>query len=1127
MKLKSLYTLLLLSLSVYTLRADDGNIDFIQNKNQFPEQVRFKADIPGGAVFLTQTGFTYSYYKASDLTRIHDLKHDNKRVENEPVHMHAYQVQFANANKAATLTEEGLQPYYNNYFIGNDSRKWAGHVPLFKKVIWHDIYADIDAVVYSKETSLKYDFIVRPNADVNQILLEYNGVHPEIKKDGSLLIKTSVNSLIEQAPYAYQMVDGKEVEVVCHFKKAVDGKIGFEFPQGYNKNLPLIIDPVLVFSTFSGSTVNTYGYSATYDNLGNLYAGGECFGVGWPYSLGAFQINFGGMVDAGINKYNANGTVRIYSTYFGGNATDLPNNMMVNLNDELVVCGSTLSSNLATTSGCFDNTYNGNFDIFIARFSVDGSQLKAATYLGGAADDAYNTFALSPNYGDANRGEVFTANNGNIYIANSSSSPNYPVTTNAYQSANAGQQDAVISELDSSLSTLIYSTYLGGNSNDAAFSLLLNSSNQIVVCGGTQSANFPTTAGAFKTAAPGGTDGFVSILSISLGLTHSTFLGTSFYDHAFKVQKDAADNILVLGQTDKTSDYPISTGAYAVTGGNIFIHKLNATLTASLASTRMGNTTASNSQDFVPTAFMYDLCGNTYFSGFFSMVTSPLTSNAYQTTPGSFWLGVLGPNFTSLLYSTYYGTQGTHVDGGSSRFDPTGIVYHSACTSDANFPTTPGVVAPVKLNNQWDVASFKLDMGMGAVDANFILANNAKDTGCADYHVVFENLSTGATGYNWSFGDGTTSTAVNPDHTFAEGTYLVTLVASKATGCNLADTASKLIVVKNTMKPLLHLRDTFLCDTPIVLQLNSNVSNPNNAFNYHWEPTSAITSNPNQPQVTVNPALSGAFSVYVGNVSVGECVDSAEGVIHVRLNDYSTMTVTPIDTSICPGDTLMIRAFGGRTVYWSPNERIENTEAMTTHVWPNKNIVYAALITNDSGCSITRNVTVKMLPPINLYAGIDKEIKRGESTQIMAHADGPFYWTPAGIIIPGNSLNPTVTPDTTTTYYLHSTSLEGCHNMDSVTVYVTNAMLPNAFSPNGDGTNDLFRLTIKDERVHLKDFNVYNRYGQRVFYTRNVTEGWDGNFNFAKCELGTYFYLVHYIIGEKTYTLKGDVTLIR
>ncbi len=1122
--MKILYLLCLLGLAAPGLFAKDGNIDFVKNKNQFPEQVRYKASLPGGAVFLTQTGFTYNYYKTEDLARIHELKHEGKDVDKEPVHFHAYRVSFSNARKDAGMLEEGILPYYHNYFIGNDPSHWAGGVPLYKKITWQGLYEGIDASVYSRETSLKYDFIVKPGADAAKIVLAFEGVQPRLLADGSLQIRTAVNTITEQAPYVYQVIDGKEMAVKARYKILNGNRITFDFPEGYNKAYTLIIDPVLVFSTFSGSTVNTYGFSATYDASGNLYAGGECFGVGWPVTLNSFQGTYGTGVDAGINKYSSTGSTLVYSTYYGGSGSDLPNNMMVNANGELVICGTTSSANLPLSAGCYDNSYGGNTDIYIARFNNNGTQLKAATYLGGNNTDGLNGGSLSPNYGDANRGEVLTAANGNIYIASSSRSPDFPVTATAMQSSLGGGQDGVVCRLDSNLSTLYYSTYIGGLGEDAAFSLVLNSTGEVAICGGTTSSNFPTTTGALHTTNQGGTDGFVSIINMTSGLARSTYLGTNLYDHAFKIQIDPLDDIFVMGQT--VGAYPVSTGVFSVPNGDIFISKLNPTLSTMMLSTRMGNPVVGTSAGFVPTAFMHDNCGNTYLSGFGAGTNSPLSPNAYQTAPGSFWLGALGPGFTNLLYGTFFGPQGTHVDGGTSRFDPQGIIYHSACTANSAFPTTPGAAFPVKLNQAWDIASYKFNMEVGEVMAAFALANNARDTGCAPYEVTFDNNSAGATNYLWDFGDGDSSTAFSPTHTFAEGTYTITLVASRANGCNLADTATMNIFVKHTDKPLLSLSDTFLCD-PVPIDILAKVSNLTAAMSFRWEPVSAIMTNPNRAGVTVNPALSTTYTVFVGNAAIGDCVDTAVGTVTISLFDYSNMKALPLDTTICPRDTILLRAYGGTKYLWSPDVTIEDIRTAFTTVWPEKNTNYKVLIANDSGCKIERTVAIKMLPPVVIDAGEDQDIKLGESTQLDGRAGGTFVWTPAGSVYPDNILNPVVAPEKTTTYYFTVISTDGCLATDSVTIHVTNAFLPNAFSPNGDGNNDLFKLAIQDERVKLKDFSVYNRYGQRVFYTKNVLEGWDGAYNGNKADMGVYFYLVRYKIGARDYSLKGDVTLIR
>jgi gliding motility-associated-like protein len=257
----------------------------------------------------------------------------------------------------------------------------------------------------------------------------------------------------------------------------------------------------------------------------------------------------------------------------------------------------------------------------------------------------------------------------------------------------------------------------------------------------------------------------------------------------------------------------------------------------------------------------------------------------------------------------------------------------------------------------------------------------------------------------------------------------------------------------------------------------------------------------------VNTALSNTFTVYVSNAATGECVDTAMGTVHISLFDYSNMTALPLDTTVCPGDTILVRAYGGTQYLWSPNENIADINVPFTDVWPSREMGYKVLIQNDSNCKIERTVLIHFYPSVNIDAGNDQDIKIGESTTLDARAMGTLLWTPAGIVNPSNARNPTVNPDKTTTYYLTVISVEGCVSYDSVTVHVTDAILPNAFSPNGDGLNDIFKLVPKDERVHLKDFSVYNRFGQKVFFTREVTEGWDGRFYGKVADLGTYLFL--------------------
>src|SRR5690606_18562868 len=301
-------------------------LSFIENRGQWDGGFSYKAGIPGGNLYVFQNKLLFDYYNVKDYERIHELtcgtnKKSLDEVGNEIINLHAYAVEFIGANKQTSYINENRRSYFHNYFLGNDPSKWQSKVGLFGSVIQKGLYNGIDFKIYTADgkISMKYDFVVAPGANPNQIKLKYDGVTPLLKEDGSLLIKTSVNEVSESAPYTYQIINGKKIEVASRYVLK-NNELSFEFPNGYNNAFELVIDPDLIFATFSGAiTSQMYSFATTYDETSCLYAGARAHGVGLPVTTGSYQINFaGGSHDVGINKYNPLGTGLIYSTYFGG-----------------------------------------------------------------------------------------------------------------------------------------------------------------------------------------------------------------------------------------------------------------------------------------------------------------------------------------------------------------------------------------------------------------------------------------------------------------------------------------------------------------------------------------------------------------------------------------------------------------------------------------------------------------------------------------------------------------------------------------------------------------------------------------------------------------------------------------
>lgn len=1030
----------------------DRILHFIANQNQWDAHVRYKAPLPGGALFLTGSGFTYNFYQAADLERIHNLKQARNAADpyEEPVRGHAYKVNFVGADTQSLIVPHGLEPFYHNYFLGNDPARWAGHVPLFKGVSYQQLYPGISLDVYSKGQSIKYDFNLAAGADYRQIVLQFEGVQPQLLPNGNLQIRTSVNELEEAAPYAYQVIAGKETQVPCRYLLDTEHQLlRFTFPKGYNNTYPLVIDPILVFGSYSGGAGVSFGFSATYDALGNLYAGAECFEVGWPTTTGAYQLKYKSGVDIGINKYNARGTALHYATYYGGASIDLPNNMIVNEQQELVICGATASRNLPVTPGCFAATNSNGYDLYVAHFNAQGSELIGATYIGGSDSDGVNTVALSPNYGDANRGEVFVDSAGYIYVAASTLSQNFPVTAGAYQTQSGGKQDGVFFKLNADCSQLLYSTYLGGAGHDACFSMVPDRKGNFVLVGGTQSANFPTTPGVLHAGLQGGTDGFITILNVKTGLIASTFLGTDQYDHAFKVQADASGRVYVLGQTD--GNYPITNGVYHFKDGDIFIDEINPDLRSSLRSTRLGNRQDRQGLTgrFVPTAFMNDQCGKTYLCGYYVNHNLPVTSGALSDSTdlsSQVWLGVLEKDFDSLYFATYI-PGANHVDGGTSRFDPRGIVYHSVCTRDLNFPTTANAFSPQKASNlnAYDCASFKFNFETMGVWAKFELDAQSVDSGCVPLTVGFHNTSADALTYYWDFGDGSPQSSLpDPKHTFTKpGVYKVQLFAFNPETCITQDTFEMKIRVFGADTPILRLEDTVVCHGQAVV-LKVEVLNPGPGTTYAWEPPAAVIADGDKQSVKVNTAISKDFKVTVTHKD-GACFSSSTAQAHIEVFDPLAFKILTPDTTICAGQSLLLQAAGDTSFQyqWTPQQDIADPFKPSTQATPGSTRTYRLTVTNGICVPEQMSVRVQVEPVPQVNVGADTVLCSYDTLQLFAAVQPAsfspytYQWTPPDHLDSRASAHPVFKGGKSSNLVVTVRTPAGCSGRDTIqlTVY--------------------------------------------------------------------------------------------
>lgn len=977
---------------------------------------------------MERNALTFNFYDKKKHRSLH-MRSKGKIEEKDLIfNGHVYKMHFLGANPQPLVEKMQQGSDYENFYLDNDPKRWKAGVHNYHQIWLRSLYNNIDYEAITAINGIKYNFHVKPGGVPSQIKIKYEGVDDIKLKDGSLVLKLSVNEVVEQKPYAYQLINGTVKEVPCKyvFKNKT---LSFDFPSGYNTKYDLVIDPILVFSAQIGVTADNFGMTATFDVAGNLYSGGTVYHPNYAVTPGAYSSTFIGPVGYGrtdlfVTKYNSTGNALLFSTYLGGGGTEIVTSLVVDFNNNVCLYGATSSPNFPMTSGAAYNVFkggpniayvnNGTFfcggtDIYLAKFNSTGTSLLASTYYGGTQNDGINHLtsmgiatipssynscttsiptsnydSLQMNYGDQFRGEIQVDMFNNIYIVSSTRSSDLPIVGGFDNSLN-GSQDAFVAKFNTNLSALIYASFIGGSQNDAGNGIYVSNTQEVYVTGGTCSNNLQGTSGGYLPNYQGGkTDGFLyKISNTGNTILNATYIGTPDYDNSFFVQGDRYGKIYVYGQS--FGNMPVMKAATSPTVFNVpnthqFIMRFDNNLSNINMATVFGSKTVGS--DISPSAFAVDKCNNIYLSGWGGDILIPLTTfgmplaNPTQSTTDGhdFYLMGLDSNATNLIYGSYHGggVSWEHVDGGTSRFDPRGVIYQSVCAGcggNDDFPRTsftwpcpsqavgncPNQNPSTNCNNGVFKINFQLLVAVSTINTNTI-------AGCNPLTINFTNgtpPSSPGSSSTWYFGNGqvvnTSASTIAVTYT-NPGTYTVSLVVIDPSACNEKDSSITYITVHPNVD--VTATATYVpCSDSVLYNGPAATSGTLSTYQWTFGPGGSInTSTLTSPVNTYSNA--GTYTAQVLAVTDKGCRDSA--VVSVQVH---TLIPTVTSNTICEGASGGITAGGGTSYNWTPATGLSSTTISNPVASPTVTTIYSVAITNTiTGCSRTLTTQVNVNP---------------------------------------------------------------------------------------------------------------------------------------------------------------------
>ena len=654
-------------------------LSFEANQGQADARVKFLARGQGYVLFLTPSEAVLSLRKSQAQARApYSAKFSPSDPPNPKFSPSSKMIgavlhmQFIGANPAPRIGGKDALSGRVNYLVGQDSSRWIMGMPTYAKVAYEDVYPGVDLVYYGNQGQLEYDFVVAPRADPGQVKLAFRGADKiEVNPAGELILNTANGELRMHKPVIYQEFDGVRKPINGGYALKDDRTVGFQVA-AYDATHPLIIDPVLIYSTYlSGSDLDG-GLDIAVDKKGQAYVAGQTVSTDFPIKNApqpTFGGGFGDFGDAFVAQLTADGKALRYATYLGGNRFDQARGIAVDKRGQAYVTGPTESSNFPTVNA-LQPTLDGVQNAFVAQLTADGTMLRYSTYLGGGGSDFGSDIAVDER--------------GQAYVVGFTSSNDFP-TVRAMQPDLGGGSDAFVAKFTADGDTLRYATYLGGSNSDGGSGIAVDQRGRAYVTGDTQSTDFPTENALQPTFGGGVNDAFVvQFTTDGSSLLYATYLGGNNSDGGSGIAVDQRGRAYVTGTTS-SDDFPIQNALQSVLGGSsdAFVAQFTVDGSSLLYATYLGGSNRDGGSGIA-----VDQRGQAYVTGTTSSDDFPI-QDALQSVlrgPSDAFVAQFTANGAALRYATYLGGSGGEFGSGIA-VDKQGQVYVTGETSSADFPT--------------------------------------------------------------------------------------------------------------------------------------------------------------------------------------------------------------------------------------------------------------------------------------------------------------------------------------------------------------------------------------------------------------------------------------------------------